>query len=109
LRRAPLLLQMRAGRSGTITQNSENKNMKTLLAAAALAAIIASPAFAQTGTRRVQAAEHPSQFDQPLGRVEAQPRSGQSNPVYDNNHYLGADPDPNVRLDLRRDFEGRDF
>ena len=29
--------------------------------------------------------------------------------VYDNNHYLGADPDPNVRLDLRRDFEGRDF
>jgi hypothetical protein len=101
---------MRAGRLGTITQNSENKNMKTLLAAAALAAIIASPAFAQTGTRRVQAAEHPSQFDQPLGRVEAQPRSGmQSNSVYDNNHYLGADPDPNVRLDLRRDFEGRDF
>jgi hypothetical protein len=51
---------MRAGRLGTITQNSENKNMKTLLAAAALAAVIASPAFAQTGTRsRVQAAEHP--------------------------------------------------
>ena len=83
--------------------------MKTLLAAAALAAIIASPALAQTGTRRVQAAEHPSQFDQPLGRVAAQPRSGQSNPVYENNRYLGADPDPNVRLDLRRDFEGRDF
>jgi len=102
---------MRAGRSGTITQNSENKNMKTLLAAAALAAVIASPAFAQTGTRsRVQAAEHPSQYDQPVGREEAQPRSGmQANPVYDNNHYLGADPDPNVRLDLRRDFEGRDF
>ena len=44
-----------------------------------------------------------------VGRAEAQPRSGQANPVYDNNHYLGADPDPNVRLDLRRDFEGRDF
>ena len=83
--------------------------MKTLLATAALAAVIASPAFAQTGTRRVQAAEHPSQFDQPVGRVEAQPRSGAGHPVYDNNHYLGADPDPNVRLDLRRDFEGRDF
>ena len=84
--------------------------MKTLLAMAALAAVIATPAFAQTGTRRVQAAEHPSQYDQPVGREEAQPRSGmQANPVYDNNHYLGADPDPNVRLDLRRDFEGRDF
>ena len=85
--------------------------MKTLLAVAALAAVIASPAFAQTGTRsRVQAAEHPSQYNQPVGREEAQPRSAmQANPVYENNHYLGADPDPNVRLDLRRDFEGRDF
>jgi hypothetical protein len=99
------------GSMGTITQNWETKNMKTLLATAALAAVIASPAFAQTGTRsRVQAAEHPSQYDQQVGREEAQPRSGmQANPVYDNNHYLGADPDPNVRLDLRRDFEGRDF
>jgi opacity protein-like surface antigen len=84
--------------------------MKTLLAMAALAAVIASPAFAQTGTRRVQAAEHPSQYDQPVGRAEAQPRSAaQGTTVYDNNHYLGADPDPNVRLDLRRDFNGRDF
>ena len=84
--------------------------MKTLLAMAALAAVIATPAFAQTGTRRVQAAEHSSQFDQTVGRAEAQPRSAaQGQTVYDNNHYLGADPDPNVRLDLRRDFEGRDF
>ena len=71
--------------------------MKTLLAIAALAAVIATPAFAQTGTRRVQAAEHPSQFDQTVGRAEAQPRSAaQGTTVYDNNHYLGADPDPNV-------------
>ncbi len=105
----PLPDQM-PGAMGTITQNWET-NMKTLPAMAALAAVIATPAFAQTGTRtRVQAAEHPSQYDQQVGREEAQPRSGmQANPVYDNNHYLGADPDPNVRLDLRRDFEGRDF
>ena len=87
--------------------------MKTLLAMAAVAAIAWSamtPAFAQTGTRRVQAAEHPSQYDQPVGRAEAQPRSGaQGTTVYDNNHYLGADPDPNVRLDMHRDFNGRDF
>ena len=83
--------------------------MKAILAVAALAALIASPAFAQTATRRVQAAEHPSQYDQPVGRSEGQPRSAQGNTVYENNHYLGADPDPNVRLDLRRDFGGRDF
>ena len=85
--------------------------MKTLLATAALAAVIASPAFAQTGTRsRVQAAEHPSQYDQPVGRARSSAAfGGRPITVYDNNHYLGADPDPNVRLDLRRDFEGRDF
>jgi hypothetical protein len=106
-----LVRQMRRGDWGPFTQNSENKNMKTLLATVALAAVIASPAFAQTGTRsHVQTSEHPSQYDQPVGREEAQPRSAaQGSPVYDNNHYLGADPDPNVRLDLLRDFEGRDF
>ena len=84
--------------------------MKTLLAAAALAAIIASPAFAQTGTA-ARPGGRASLAVRPAGR----PRRGsaalgvQGNPVYDNNHYLGADPDPNVRLDLRRDFEGRDF
>jgi hypothetical protein len=88
--------------------------MKTLFATAALAAVIASPAWAQTTTRRAPAAPPPSQFDQPMdqsfGRTEGRPRSDLSgNPVYDNNHYLGADPDANVRLDLRRDFEGRDF
>jgi hypothetical protein len=88
--------------------------MKTLFAAAALAAVIASPAWAQTTTRRAPAAPPPSQFDQPMdqsfGRTEGRPRSDLSgNTVYDNNHYLGTDPDANVRLDLRRDFEGRDF
>ena len=29
--------------------------------------------------------------------------------VFDGNKYLGADPDPNVRLQLRLDAEHRDF
>jgi hypothetical protein len=82
--------------------------MKTLVAAVALAAVIATPALAQT-PRRAQVQQYPSQFDQAVGRSEGQPRSAAGNTVYDNGHYLGADPDPNVRLDLRRDFEGRDF
>ena len=41
----------RGGDWGPLRRTPENKNMKTLLAMAALAAVIASPAFAQTGTR----------------------------------------------------------
>lgn len=82
--------------------------MKTLVIAAALAAVVASPALAQTAQRRATPPMYPSQYDQTVGRTE-QPRSTNSNTVYDNNQYLGADPDPNVRLDLRRDYEGRDF
>jgi chitodextrinase len=83
--------------------------MKTLVIAAALAAAVASPALAQTAQRRAAPPQmYPSQYDQTVGRTE-QPRSTNGNTVYDNNQYLGADPDPNVRLDLRRDYEGRDF
>ena len=85
--------------------------MKTLVATVALAAVIASPAFAQTATRRAPAVQqYPSQYDQPYGRAEGTPRaSNQANSVYENGQYLGADPDPNVRLELRRDYEHRDF
>ena len=82
--------------------------MKTLVIAAALAAVAASPALAQTAQRRAVPQLYPSQYDQTVGRTE-QPRATNGNTVYDNNQYLGADPDPNVRLDLRRDYEGRDF
>ena len=72
---------MRGANGDIDAEQSETRNMKTLLATAALAAVIASPAFAQTGTRsRVQAAEHPSQYDQQVGRAEAQPRSAAKAP-----------------------------
>ncbi len=84
--------------------------MKTLLATVALAAVVASPALAQTTRRAPPVQQYPSQFDQTYGRSESQPRSGNpSYDVYENGQYLGTDPDPNVRLELRRDFEHRDF
>ena len=79
--------------------------MKTLVATVALAAVIASPALAQTA-RRAPVQQYQSQFDQGYGRSESQPRSGYT--VYENGEYLGADPDPNVRLQLRMDREHRD-
>jgi hypothetical protein len=72
--------------------------MRTLIATAALVAVIASPAFAQTRRAPVQ------QFDQSYGMRIAPPYA-----VFDGNKYLGADPDPNVRLLLRLDAEHRDF
>ena len=83
--------------------------MKTLIATLALAAVIASPALAQTA-RRAPVQQYPSQFDQSYGRAEGQTqRSINPNSVYEGNQYLGADPDPNVRLQLRLDAEHRDF
>jgi hypothetical protein len=52
--------------------------MKTLIALAVLTAAIATPALAQQAQR------------------------GGPNSVYSGDQYLGADPDPAIRLDLQR-------
>ena len=84
--------------------------MKTFLATVALASVIALPALAQTVERRAPIQQYPSQFDRPYGRVEGQPqRALDPYAVYEGNQYLGTDPDPNVRLQLRLYAEHRDF
>jgi opacity protein-like surface antigen len=76
--------------------------MKTLVATVALAAVIATPALAQTA-RRAPAQQYQSQYDQGYGRSESQ-RSG----YWENGQNVGTDPDPNVRLQLRMDHEHHD-
>jgi hypothetical protein len=81
--------------------------MNTLIAAVVLVAAVAAPAHAQTAARRAPV-QGLSQSDQSLGRGDAQrhaPRSGNS--VYSGNELVGADPDPNVRMNLRIDYEQR--
>ena len=69
--------------------------MNRLFAAAAIATLIASPAFAQ------------SEFDSQIERP-AQARDGASSyDVYKGGQLLGRDPDPNVRFELRRDNYGQ--
>lgn len=64
-------------------------NTKMLVAAAVLSTVLASPALAQTTPQqREQHSVNPS-YD-----------------VYLNGQYVGSDPDPNIRLQLRREFEG---
>jgi hypothetical protein len=81
--------------------------MKTLVAAAALAAVIVSPASAQTARRdqppRVQA---PQSYSTQYG-VTSQRRNATQNDVYDiSGRYIGRDPDPVIREDLDRDPPG---
>ena len=75
--------------------------MKKLVLAAALATLVATPALAQyqysTAPRHVG-------MDRLAGiRAQAMPSVG-SNTVIVDGQYAGADPDPNVRLQLQRDF-----
>jgi hypothetical protein len=79
--------------------------MKTLVATVALAAVIATPALAQTARRAPAQQQYQSQYDQGYGRAEGQQRPG----YYENGENVGTDPDPNVRLQLRLDHEHRDF
>jgi len=78
--------------------------MKKLIVAAALATAFALPAYAQTATQPSRA-----QFNAEVqynGRGDAQRHS--VNPaydVYDHGQYVGSDPDPSIRLQLKRDNE----
>jgi hypothetical protein len=82
--------------------------MKVLIAAVALAAVVATPVLAQTAVRRAPAQQSVPPYDQSYGQNDVRPHS--VNPAYDaydGGHYVGSDPDPNVRQQLRRDYEGR--
>ena len=92
-------------------------NTKMLAAAAALATMIASPTLAQTVSQPAPGARQAP--DQTFGQatrprrapsvtedIQTDGRRHSSNPandVYLSGKYLGSDPDPTVRLDLRRD------
>jgi hypothetical protein len=74
---------------------------KLVLAAAALATLAGAPAFAQYQSTY---APHRVEMDRLAGvRAQALPSMSGDN-VYVNGQYAGTDPDPNVRLELRRDL-----
>ena len=91
---------------------------KMLAAAAALATMIASPAWTQTVNQPPPGAQRAP--DQTFGQarppraapsftedIQTDGRRHSTNPandVYLGERYLGSDPDPTVRLDLRRDI-----
>jgi opacity protein-like surface antigen len=80
--------------------------MTKLLATAALATLLASPAFAATVHKQQgpQAASHAAQTT-PYGRTEGRSHStNPANDVYDSaGNYKGSDPDARVRLEIMRE------
>jgi hypothetical protein len=61
-------------------------NTRMLVAAAVIATAIAAPALAQTAPQQREQHSVNPRFD-----------------VYENGDYVGSDPDPNIRLQLRRE------
>jgi hypothetical protein len=78
--------------------------MKTLLATAALVALIASPALAQSVDRQATVRSHQMPASQ-FSRTDGQRHS--TNPAHDvydtSGRYVGSDPDPRVRQSLVND------
>jgi uncharacterized protein YdeI (BOF family) len=83
--------------------------MKTFIAIVALAAAIASPALARTskGLNEQESAATAAQAFQPRNVRTAQLPASANNQrvhnVYVDGQYLGADPDPLVREQMRHD------
>ena len=85
------------------------KLLTTVSLAAAVAAVIASPALAQNGKHRhsrdAYAASSPyASYAAPYGSYRAQRPSARGYSVYDTRgQYVGSDPDPTVRSQLAHD------
>jgi opacity protein-like surface antigen len=91
--------------------------MNKLLAAVALAAVISTPALAQYGGQSVDQLPRTYQYGQPTNGTaqygQRDVRRHSPNPAYDvydtEGHYVGSDPDPRVRDELRLDHNGRGY
>jgi hypothetical protein len=86
-------------------QITEMKSMKTLLATAALVALIASPVLAQSVDRQTTVRSNRTMPASQFSRTDGQRHS--TNPAHDvydaAGRYVGSDPDPRVRQNLVND------
>jgi hypothetical protein len=83
--------------------------MKTLLATAALAAIIASPAFAQHHPNIPEYPGLAARAEAPAPSLAGQMPSYTQHPEYDvyvNGVYVGSDPDPRIRETIEQEARG---
>jgi hypothetical protein len=79
-------------------------NIKTLMAATMLCATFASPALTQAATLRDHIQAVSSQLDD-IGQGEPPRSTKRSYDIYQSGQYVGSDPDPNIRLQLQREYD----
>ena len=85
--------------------------MKMLITTVALSAVLAIPALAQTAQNQPRPRDPSAYARDPNGnpsdyqsRARVRPSASPRNDIYDiNGRYIGTDPDPLVRDQLRRD------
>jgi hypothetical protein len=78
-------------------------NIKTLIAATVLGATFASSAQAATPRDHIQAVS--SQLDD-VDQGEPPRSTKRSYDIYQSGQYVGSNPDPNIRLQLQREYDG---
>jgi hypothetical protein len=87
--------------------------MKTFIAAAALAAVIAVPSFAPGGPAQAQTYSKEQAAPQKPKKAKTQKRvvrygspysTNPAHDVYVNGVYVGSDPDPRIRWTLKREY-----
>jgi hypothetical protein len=86
----------RCGGNDRRAKTNGDTTMKKLILGATLALMAAAPALAQpTGSHRTA---------QRLDDIRAQAPVAASGMVFAEGQFIGADPDPNVRLQLQKDY-----
>jgi hypothetical protein len=81
--------------------------MRKLLLAAAALAVIASPALAQTGSRKAAVPGYGQAVPFSAWSAYAQSPRGTVSPYAQGGDYVGTDPDPIVQLQLLKDAQSR--
>ncbi len=83
-------------------------NAKTLIAAAALATALASPAVAQTAAQRHHLQAFSSQPDE-SGQIGEPRATKRSYDIYLSGQYVGSNPDPNIRRQLQGEYDSGEW
>jgi hypothetical protein len=80
-------------------------NVKMLMAATVLGATLASPAVTQAATLRDHVQAVSAQLDD-ISSGEPPRSTKRSYDIYQSGQYVGSNPDPNIRLQLQREYDG---
>jgi hypothetical protein len=80
-------------------------NIKTLMAATMFCVTFASPVVTHAAMPRDHIETLSSQLDD-IGQAEQRRATKRSYDIYQSGQYVGSNPDPNIRHQLQREYDG---